>query len=464
MRRILVVVSLVAFSSFSLPALAQEAKNDRSWTLDDCIQAALRNRPEVEIAKLDVALAQQQLKEAQSYYYPRFNVTGGYTHFNKPVTFDVDVDVRAITDPANQFLQTVGITLPSVITEQVEVGLTNWYAVSLDLSQPIYTFGRIEEGIKQAELGHSISRNQKEKKRREVILEVKKGFYQFLLAREVEKLVNEAEARASVVVRMVKIDYETSIPEKEQKGTTRLDYLKAKNFHSELKAKLSETGKNVKLAALALKMAMGLKTDESLGIAGTPLELMPMPSPDAAAAKEMTREKNLDLKTTDLGVQFLDSRRRAARAEFLPKVGLQGQFMYPEDRFGTKNAWYLGVGLTMPIFDGFLTKAKVGQAEAQFQKVRGQRYLLESALSAQVDHLHSTLVELRERISILRTAIQEAQERVQLASDGYAAGMTEYDELLFAQRTELEMKTAYLQSLFLYQLALSELEFVSGEG
>jgi outer membrane protein TolC len=464
MRRILILTSVVAFLAFSLLALAQEAKNDRAWTLEECIQAALRNRPELEIANLDVALAQQQLKEAQAYYYPRFNVTGGYTHFNKPVTFDVDVDVRPITDPANQFLQTVGITLPSVLSQQVEVGLTNWYAVSLDLSQPLYSFGRIEEGIRQAELGQAISRNQKEKRRREVILEVKKGFYQFLLAREVGKLVNEAEARAGVVVRMVKIDYETSIPEKEQKGTTRLDYLKAKNFHSELRARLSETGKNVKLAALALKMAVGLKMDESLGIVGTPLELMPMPSPDAAAAKETTRDKNLDLKTTELGVQFLDSRRKAARAEYFPKVGLQGQFMYPEDRFGTKNAWYLGVGLTMPIFDGFLNKAKVGQAEAQFQKARGQRHLLESALSAQVDHLHSTLVELGERIGILRAAIQEAQERVQLASDGYAAGMTEYDELLFAQRTELEMKTAYLQSLFLYQLALSELEFVSGEG
>ena len=35
--------------------------------------------------------------------------------------------------------------------------------------------------------------------------------------------------------------------------------------------------------------------------------------------------------------------------------------------------WFAGVGLTMPLFDGFLTKAKVGQAKAQFQKVKGQK-------------------------------------------------------------------------------------------
>jgi outer membrane protein TolC len=72
-------------------------------------------------------------------------------------------------------------------------------------------------------------------------------------------------------------------------------------------------------------------------------------------------------------------------------------------------------------------------------------------------------VELRERIEILQTAIREAQERTQLAADGYASGITEYDELLLAQKTELEMKAAYLQGLYLYQVAISEMEFISGD-
>lgn len=462
MYRTLVFFLFLAFLMNHPVALAQEAGSRKAWTLEECIQTALKNRPELEMAILDVAQAQQQIKEATSYYYPRLNVTAGYTHFNKPVTFDVDVDVSPITDPANSFLQTVGITLPSVITQQVEVGLTNWYAVSLDLSQPIYTFGRIEEGVKQARLGHLITVNQKERKRREIVLEVKKGYFQFLLAREVERLLQEAEKRVGVVARMVKIDYETAIPEKEQKATTRLDYLKAENFLSEIKIRRSETGRNLKLAELALKMAVGVNGDRPMSVVETSLEVQPMPAFDLNAVREKTREGNLDLKTLDLGVQFLDSRRRAARNEYLPKVGLQGQFMYPEDRFGTKNAWFLGVGITMPLFDGFQTKAKVGQTEAQFQKAKSQRSLLESALFAQTEQLQTTAAELQERMSILRRAVQETQERGQLAAEGYSAGITEYEEVLQAQRAELEMKSAYLQSLFFCQLALSELEFLSG--
>ncbi len=82
------------------------------------------------------------------------------------------------------------------------------------------------------------------------------------MAKEILQLLKEAEIGTNVVSKMVKIAYETAVPEeKEEKGATRLDYLKARNFHSEVKAKLSEMEKNLKLAQLGLKMAMGLYND-----------------------------------------------------------------------------------------------------------------------------------------------------------------------------------------------------------
>jgi outer membrane protein TolC len=210
-------------------------------------------------------------------------------------------------------------------------------------------------------------------------------------------------------------------------------------------------------------MTMGIVTEQPLSVAEVSLQSMPMILLTPGTVKEKVREGNIDLKNLDLGVQLFDAKRRGAKKEYLPKVGLQGQYVGPEDRYGTPNVWYLGIGITMPLFDGFLTKAKVGQAEAQFHKANSQKVLLESALSVQVDLLQSTLTELRERVNILQGAIKDSQERTQLAADGYAAGITEYDELLLAQKTELEMRSAYLQSLYLYQTTKSEMEFIFGD-
>ena len=161
---------------------------------------------------------------------------------------------------------------------------------------------------------------------------MKKGYYQFLAAREILQLLKEAEIGTDVVSKMVKIAYETAVPEeKEEKGATRLDYLKARNFHSEVKAKLSEANKNYKLAQLALKMAMGLYHDSAFesGLR-FPLRRFPWMYGGVEELKGRTLEKNIDLKTVDLGVQFLDSRRKSASKEYFPKIGLFGNYLGPE--------------------------------------------------------------------------------------------------------------------------------------
>jgi outer membrane protein TolC len=447
------------------PSLAgsQEASPEKILSLEECIQIGLKNRPELDIANQDILNAEFQVKEAQSYYLPRVNLLGGYNRFSEPFRLKTTIDVRALTDPINPFLEQAGFpTLPSFIQQDLTVGKTNLWAVNVDAQQPLYTFGRITEGVRQATLGKSIALTQKEKKRAEIIYEVKKGFYQFLAAREFVQLLTEAEIGTDVVAKMVKIGYETAVPEeKQEKGATRLDYLKARNFHSEVKAKLSEASKNFKLAQLALGMAMGLYTDPSLKVVEVSLEALPMDVWSAGDLKGQTLEKNIDLKTAGLGVQFLDSRRKSALKEYFPRIGLIGNYL-SEDRFGNQNMWYAGVGLQMTLFDGFLTKAKVGEAKAQLEKVKGQKMLLESALSVQIDHLQTALLELKERAAIFRASIKEAKERTELAADGYSSGITDYEDLLLAQKTELELRASYIQSLFLFQMTKSEVEFISG--
>jgi outer membrane protein len=442
---------------------SQEASTEKVWTLAECIQTALRNRPELEISDLDISQAEFQIKEAQSYYYPRLNLTAGYTRFSSPEIIDTNVDISALTKEIRPiiFSQT-GFVLPLVLHEEFEVGKTKWAAVFLDANQPLYSFGRIDEAVKQARIGRSLAVNQKQKKRAEIILEVKKGYYQFLAAQEMLQLLKEAEAKANVVSRMVKIAYETAVPEeKPEKGATRLDYLKSRNFLSEVKAKLSEMSKNVKLAELGLRMAIGLEPDGALKVPDASFEGLPLDQWALGELREKTLEKNIDLKSVDMGVQFFDSKRKTAKKEYLPKIGLQGQYVGPEDRFGNKNIWWAGIGFTVPLFDGFQRRAKIGQAEAQFQKIKGQKLILEKALSAQIDQLNTNLMELKERIRIVQEAIQEARERMGLASDGYAAGITEYEDLLLAQKAELEARSIGLQLRFNYQMTKSEIEFIS---
>lgn len=435
------------------------------YQLEDCIKIALKNRVELNMADFEISYAENLIKEAKSYYYPKLNLTTGYTHFKKPSTFDADVDISAIKKPIQPLLNQFGIEIPSVIPQEVEVGKKDWFSIGIDLNQPLFTFGRLREGLKQAEITHSIALVQKEKTKNSIVYEVKKSFYGLQYMRHLQQLIKDMEARAAVIEKLVEIAYQTETLEKNGKPTTRLDYIKARNFRSEIQARLVETEKNLRASFSALKMAMGINGDLPFELAEFSLERIPEMDVRAQLdeIKKKTLEKNHDLKTTRLQVSLLESKKRASKLEYLPFIALQGQYIGPEDRYGVSHFWYLGVGLKIPIFDGFLTKAKIGQAESQFLKAQTQKGLFERSLPIKVEHTLLALEEFKKEIEILKEAVKDAKERTELAADGFSIGSVEYDDLLLSQRTELELRSAYLRSLYEYHTTLAEIEYMAGE-
>lgn len=455
----ILMISLILILSSSL-VFGQER-----YQLEDCIRIALKNRVELNMADFDISHAENLVKEAKSYYYPKLNLTTGYTHFRKPSTFDADVDISAIKKPIQPLLSQFGIEIPSVIPQEVEVGKKDWVSVGVDLNQPLFTFGRLKEGLKQAEISHSIALVQKEKTKKTIVYEVKKSFYGLQYMRHLHQLIKDMEARATVVEKLVEIAYKTETLEKNGKPTTRLDYLKARNFRSEVQARLVEAEKNLRASFSALKMAMGLNEDRPLEIEEFPLERISEIDVKSQLdeIKKKVLEKNYDLKTTRLQVSLFESKKRASKLEYLPFIALQGQYIGPEDRYGVSHFWYLGIGLKIPIFDGFLTKAKIGQSESQFLKAQTQKGLFEMSLPVKVEHLLLALEEFKREIEILKEAVKDAKERTELAADGFSIGSVEYDELLLSQRTELELRSAYLRSLYGYHTTMAEIDYISGE-
>ncbi|MGD0915735.1 MAG: TolC family protein, partial [Thermodesulfobacteriota bacterium] len=70
MKKILVLVVILGIGTLISNASSQEMLGNKALTLEECIQLALKNRPELEMATLDILNAEYQIKEANSYYYP----------------------------------------------------------------------------------------------------------------------------------------------------------------------------------------------------------------------------------------------------------------------------------------------------------------------------------------------------------------------------------------------------------
>src|SRR4030042_4522764 len=102
MKKILFLLIVFGISLSGPHAFSQEKAPSPPLKLEECIQLALKNRPELEMATLDILNAEHQIEEATSYYYPHLNLNAGYTRFNKPEKFSIDnvvIDLsKVVTD------------------------------------------------------------------------------------------------------------------------------------------------------------------------------------------------------------------------------------------------------------------------------------------------------------------------------------------------------------------------------
>jgi outer membrane protein TolC len=93
---------------------------------------------------------------------------------------------------------------------------------------------------------------------------------------------------------------------------------------------------------------------------------------------------------------------------------------------GTNPAWTAGLAMVQPIFDGGAIDAQVASARATYNAaVATYRQTVLAALQAVEDELLSSK-KLREQRAILKKAVADAKETVEIAKNEYQAGATTF--------------------------------------
>jgi outer membrane protein TolC len=126
------------------------------------------------------------------------------------------------------------------------------------------------------------------------------------------------------------------------------------------------------------------------------------------------------------------------------------------------NGWITGVQVTWNIFDGFLTRGRVKEATARYERAgidlddTGRRIELE------VRTARSNFIEAQEVLESQKKVVEEAEEALRLARSRYEAGTGTQLDVLSAQTALTEARTTEIQALHDYSVARSKLERAVG--
>ena len=171
---------------------------------------------------------------------------------------------------------------------------------------------------------------------------------------------------------------------------------------------------------------------------------------------------------------MLDLNVKVQRAALYPSLALQGTYgwlgMGPKAPlfYGEKDKVYWGdysaitLGLNVPIFSGFGTRAKIRQAQIEMtaldQDLKDTRLAMDLAYKNATSKIQNNLL-----------TIQSQKENVKLAEDvltntqnNYKQGLASLTDLLASERSLSDAKNSYTNALLEYKLA--EIELLKSQG
>lgn len=146
-----------------------------------------------------------------------------------------------------------------------------------------------------------------------------------------------------------------------------------------------------------------------------------------------------DIEQAEQQLRAADANIGAARADFFPRISLTGNFGYVSSELSDlfvpgKQTWTVGALASLPIFDGGLRRAQLGQAEARRDElVATYQRTVQTAFSEVSDALIGRQ-RYREQILAQVHAVEAQKRLAETAELRYLNGISIYLEVVDAQR------------------------------
>ena len=122
-----------------------------------------------------------------------------------------------------------------------------------------------------------------------------------------------------------------------------------------------------------------------------------------------------------------------------------------------QNSWNAGITLSVPLFQGGLTRGRVSEARANLLVLEAQRDTIRQSILLELNQAFADMEGAVARVEVMESTVKKARENLELAQGRYEAGIGPYIEVTDAQLSAVNAETDHIQALYDYQLAVARL-------
>jgi outer membrane protein len=424
------------------PAQAGSTEEGLALSLEQAVALAEKTNETLLIALEDQSRAGAAVKEAYSGILPNVQFQADYQkNFTKPAFF-----------------------LPDELGGgKVEIGSDYEVTSHIRLDQTLYAFGRVGNAVEYAKIYKDIAAIAVGYARSDVVFSVKEAYYRVLLARHVAEIRRRSLEQAD--------SHRINVEQKFSQGTaSRFELLRAQVEVKNREPELISAENNVALSMQDLKRLLDID-DGPDPVLTDSLTYIPLGITEDQAVAEALAARP-EIKTLELNVHGTGRILAIERAGRLPTLGLFAQVLFqgqanddPLDPFDARHrafSTFAGLSLTVPIFDGFRTKARIQQARADNRRAEFELESAQKAVRLEVMKAVKDLQSLEQSYEAQLATVSLAEETYSIAETRFFNGLSTQLELTDAETALDAARVNYATTLFEYDVAIAILDKALG--
>ena len=404
--------------------------------IDDIIEIALKNSPDINIKKLDFKKAKQRTKISESLYLPRVDLSldagKGFTRMVSQSSYSADILIG-----------------------------------SLGASQLLYDFGQTSNSIDSSNQTELALESQMQQSISDKILYIKEMYYEILKSKSIiivqEKNVKLQKQQLNRAQKYLTSGIKTIIDVSDAKVKVEQSILDLQNakYEVELKrAKLEESmgtvpyGGKYKVYSPEFKMKQVTKELPKIDISLHSLVYY-------------AYQHRYALESSKYYLKGAESDIKVSKGNYYPSVSLQGDYIAQnvDNKLVTatpESQGSLTVNVSWNLFSGYETDASV--QEAKLNKMKASSSLDSVKLTIKREVLESLISvrQSKDNVKLTESISKSSYQKFQQAKKRYENELSDYVELQDAQQGYIESLSNLVNSYYDYFISLAQLDHAVG--
>jgi len=441
MKRIFLFTFILFISFFETHS--QVVPGKQVYSLRECLDIASKSSPDIKLAYSQVGLATADLTSAFGDFLPSLRLNGGYT--------------RQLNNESGQSVNVQGSTV-----------LLNSYNMSALASINIFNGFQREKNYSRAQDALNATFHNIKYIQQKVSINIYRLFVETSRNSQIVKLRKDNLELGKKNLEKIKAQFEAgTIPitnvysQEADLGDRELQVVKAEN--------------DLNISKSNLLTAMGMQPDYSVEFqeSSLPLEISSLEikkflaetgSFDSNVQQALnTRE---DYQASNLQISAARTSLSMSNANYYPSLGASGGWSWSNSDlsdFSKLGRSYIGLNLSVPIFENFKTNYQVESARLQLQQAEIQQYQLEQSIRGALKTAYLNLEAAEKQIEISNRSLLAAEKNFEAVQESMKVGKVSNSDYFLSNNMLINSQINKITAVYNYYQAQKEVLFSIGK-